>query len=128
MLKTPVKIRIKSLAAEAKQVKKEEHKKLERARYYRNLGSDNAKSGVSMSIHEYEQLRRHRKEVLAKEARTMLIAYGFLNGKDYAEIEQPYADKPVDLQNVTDIVYYCGDFEDTPRHVVEDNVYAWIDD
>ena len=62
-----LKIKIKSLAAEAKIIRKEE----KRAR--------------SQSIRE--SLYRHRIDVVRYEARHTNIAYGFLRGRTYAEIE-----------------------------------------
>ena len=62
-----LKIKAKSLAAEAKIIRKEE----KRAR--------------SQSIRE--SLYRHRIDVVRYEARHTNIAYGFLRGRTYAEIE-----------------------------------------
>lgn len=62
-----LKIKIKSLAAEAKIIRKEE------------------KRAKSQSIRE--SLYRHRIDVVRYEARHTNIAYGFLRGRTYAQIE-----------------------------------------
>ncbi len=62
-----LKIKLKSLAAEAKIIRKEE------------------KRAKSQSIRE--SLYRHRIDVVRYEARHTNIAYGFLRGRTYAQIE-----------------------------------------
>mgnify|MGYP000953442220 CR=1 FL=1 len=67
MSKTYLKVKIKSLAAEAEIIKKEERK---------------ARDEVVK-----RELIVHRRRDVAKEARAAHLAYGFLNGKKYAELE-----------------------------------------
>ena len=69
-MKTHLKIKIKSLAAEARIIKAEERK----WRYPHPMR---------------ESLRRHRRKEVRAEARHSLIAYGFLRGRRYAQVEQP---------------------------------------
>lgn len=60
-----LKVKIKSLAAEAKIIRKEECK----------------------TKYNYWGLREHRKGVVRNEARHTLLAYGFIRGKAYKDIE-----------------------------------------
>jgi hypothetical protein len=66
-LRVCLRVKVKSLAAEAKIIRKEE------------------KRVKSQSIRE--SLYRHRIDVVRYEARHTNIAYGFLRGRTYAEIE-----------------------------------------
>lgn len=63
--RTFLKVKIKSLAAEAKIIRREEHKN----KKLRHL------------------LAEHRREVVRFEARHTLLAYGFLRGRSYKDLE-----------------------------------------
>jgi len=96
-VKTHLKIKIKSLAAEARIIKEEER----RWRYPHPMR---------------ESLRRHRRHDVRAEARHSLIAYGFLRGRRYAQIERPKeawvgherGSGPPDWNRVRDLVAKYG--------------------
>lgn len=73
-----LKVKIKSLEAEAKIIKKEEQKALS----WPGFKGDN---GMNW---QYQMLYRHRLDVVRVESRASLIAYGFLRGREYSQIEQ----------------------------------------
>lgn len=77
-MKTYLKIKIKSLAAEAKIIKQEERKWKEVPFY-----NENVKSTHPL----YFGLHQHRIEVVRKECRSAIIAYGYLRGRAYKQIE-----------------------------------------
>jgi hypothetical protein len=79
-----LKIKLKSLDAEAKIIKKEEDKLLAYARYTK--GADQYK--------KFEEVRRHRKWDVRLEARATHLAYGMLRGRSFKEIEKH---TPMDL-------------------------------
>ena len=99
-MKTHLKIKIKSLAAEARIIKQEERK----WRYPHPMR---------------ESLRRHRRRDVRAEARHSLIAYGFLRGRRYAQIEQPKevwrghqrGSGPPNWNRVRDLVAKYGDMD-----------------
>lgn len=76
-----LKVKIKTLAAEARVIKQEERKAKKRK-----------KTELLMSLVE------HRKGVVREEARMTLLAYGFLRGRSRKQIEQ--TDRPVDWTKV----------------------------
>lgn len=80
-----LKVKIKSLAEEAKIIRKEENKAKASFRWLRN------KQGKEQEYEDqfflYHSLRAHRKEPVGTEARAALIAYGFIRGKKYKQIE-----------------------------------------
>lgn len=85
-MKTYLKIKLNHLAAEARINKKEKHKWMKKAARGRQVafekGIENPiKSTMADSIHH------HRMTCIRPEARDSLLAYGFLRGKSYAQIE-----------------------------------------
>jgi hypothetical protein len=97
MGKTQLKIKIKSLAAEAVIIKKEEQKWL-RAPY--NNPYDNGAPGTHPL---YFDLRHHRLEMVRKECRDSIIAYGYMRGLAYRQIEAKCHQEP-NWQNVFTIL------------------------
>lgn len=93
-----LKVKIKSLAAEAKIIRAEERKN----KYFR--------TGLSS----------HRKTVVRSEARHTLLAYGFLKGKRYRDLEPTAKNKP-DWDRVRRMVEKYGikipdSYTHTPEH------------
>ena len=78
-----LKVKIKSLAEEAKIIRREERK----------IENQDFRNG----------LHRHRVVDVRKEARATLIAYGYLCGKTYKQLE-PNATKPLDWSKVKSMV------------------------
>lgn len=98
---TELKVKLTSLAAEAKIIRREERRtkrgyrwaKLERVFL---LQENEARGGERVKeVEEKERqytstfwsLRRHRKGVVAESARAALLAYGFLRGRPYSVLE-----------------------------------------
>jgi hypothetical protein len=79
-----LKIKIKSLAAEARIIKAEERKVKAAPFKYGGGGGGTA----------YRELRNHRILVVREECRLTQIAYGFIRGRTYSQIERPA--KPLD--------------------------------
>lgn len=102
-----LKVKIKSLAEEALIIRKEERRALEIAKLQRALTYKGNINGEFL----YRCLRMHRKSPVGTEARYALIAYGFLRGKKYKQIEQPKV--PINTLKYTDAkqgkVYYSQD-------------------
>jgi len=82
---THLKIKTKYLAAEARIIKLEERKALKRHRW-------KTKGKESTECYEYRELREHRHDVVRYESRHNLLAYGFLRGRSYAQMEQKCAE------------------------------------
>lgn len=77
-----LRVKIKSLAEEARIIRKEEKKALKLS----------PRTGDNGYCPTYESLRTHRKGVVGYEARHSLLAYGFLRGMPYAYMEQRLKD------------------------------------
>jgi len=85
-----LKVKIKYLAEEARIIRKEELK---------------AKSFRDRRL--YNSLYRHRIDLVRHEARHNQLAYGFLRGRDYAEMEAK-TDTPVDFSKIEKLVERFG--------------------
>ena len=106
-----LKIKLKSLAEEAKIIRKEENKYKYASRNYRiTLDNvrvcDEAKADELIGI--YENLRSHRVGNVRHEARDSHIAYGFLRGKLYKVVETPSPNNPPNLRNIVGIIQRFG--------------------
>lgn len=92
-MKVYLKIKIKSLALEAETIRREEKKFKTHYEYLKSLdGLPNRDQTLldkskSSSLNTRITLHEHRVNSVRKEARAALLAYGFLNGRDYNEIE-----------------------------------------
>jgi len=83
-----LKIKIKSLAAEAKFIRHEERKtkpQIERKEVTLSNGHV-----LRYQTGEYFSLHEHRTGTVRGTARESLLAYGYLRGRTYAQIEQKY--------------------------------------
>ena len=96
-----LKMKICSLAAESKLIRKE-----------RNRKKWKAHPKVRESLHN------HRVGVVRRESRVSLLAYGFLRGRTYRALE-PEGSKPVDWRRVAQLVGKYGNRakEDATREV-----------
>ena len=101
---THLKIKIVNLADEARTIRKEERKALEAAR----------EEGTSDLYNVYFGLREHRTGIVRNAARTNLLAYGFLRGRSYAQMEQKTSEAP-DFYQVFKVVKRFGTPEDLLR-------------
>lgn len=80
-----IKVKIKSLAVEAKIIRHEEHAAKQQSRFLKAIGSPEAEYAAARKL--FWGLRDHRTIDVRTEARASLIAYGFLRGKRYRQIE-----------------------------------------
>jgi hypothetical protein len=97
-MKTYLKIKIKSLAAEAQIIKIEE-------RRWKTVGKRNV-GDVPHPL--FFNLRSHRLHAVRKECRSSNLAYGFLRGRDYKRIENKCYESP-DWKTVEAIVKRFAD-------------------
>jgi hypothetical protein len=82
-----LKIKVKSLAAEATMIRKEENKAKS---HYRYLAKKQGREWeYEQTVKEFWGLRHHRKWDVGTESRAALIAYGYLRGLQYSQIEKP---------------------------------------
>jgi len=88
--KVQLKVKIKSLAEEARIIRKEERKAVKKRDFLLR-----------------EVLYQHRVYDVRQEARLSQLAYGFLRGRSYSEIEQKTT-KPVDWKRVRQLVEKFG--------------------
>ena len=80
-----LKIKIKSLAEEARIIRKEEEKYKVMRRFYSDRQGFEEKYKVSDRI--FWSLRDHRANPVGSECRAALIAYGYLRGKQFLHLE-----------------------------------------
>jgi hypothetical protein len=122
MSKTYLKIKIVSLMAEAKLIRKEENKFKQRRRdaceYIKTLDSDHNSSALSQYkdiTDTFWGLKDHRKNAVGSESRVACIAYGYLRGRPYRVVENPptwmgrYLYKGPDMNRVYALVHKYGD-------------------
>lgn len=104
MTKTFLKIKIKSLAAEAGIIRAEERK-------WPRAGMTGTRFALA----------QHRRFDVRREARSALLAYGFLRGRSYERIEAKCWDAP-DLIRTAEIV---AKFGGAPKAQALEEVRAW---
>lgn len=146
-----LKVKIKTLAAEAQDIRRQERKfnigararkRLDRAlalgSIYRSSMDNREKLTPAMekriekklehhrrlqrnvrAMKAFDGLRAHRVGPVRKEARSSFIAYGFLRGLAYSQIEK--SEKPVDWERVESLVkkYGEGDIRDMMQKLAE---------
>ena len=98
-----LRVKVKSLAAEARIIRLEEH----RAKGRRKCGSGvhpDYKAWLGRDDERRVSLYFHRIRDVRKEARSALLAYAFLRGRDYATCEKPAKHNPPDLKRVRQLV------------------------
>ena len=88
-MSTKLKIKAKSLAAEAKIIRKEERKALGYARFL-NRGNGDAAGNLPAAFYSsYNNLRDHRRLVVRRQARLSHLARAIIKGQAYKVVEQP---------------------------------------
>jgi hypothetical protein len=89
-----LKIKIQTLADEARHIRRDERKALAHAR--NNLHSDREGSAEesAKAYRTYEDLNDHRRGIVREVARTNHLAYGCLKGTPYEKIERICVDPP----------------------------------
>ena len=84
-MQTFLKVKIKSLAAEGRIIRKEERKALGSGRWLAK--AQKPADEIEPEYERYNRLRHHRVHAVRDEARASLLAYGFLRGRAYSQIE-----------------------------------------
>lgn len=84
---TQLKVKVMSLAAEAKIIRKEENKAKANVRWCKANGKEAERA---QAARKRDSLAGHRRDVVRYEARHSLLAYGFLRGTPYLRIEAKY--------------------------------------
>jgi len=92
MSKEFLKINIKSLAAEAKIIRKDENKFKRLSKHDKNKNQDNDRQ---------IWLEAHRTYTVRNESRSALLAYGYMKGIPYKKMEAKCYEKP-DLTRIAD--------------------------
>jgi len=106
-----LKVKIKSLAAEAKIIRLEERKVLGWKKPDGDL---------------YRSLREHRITDVRKDQRASMPAYGYIRGVPYSAIEKPNQDNPPDLARVRQLVTKFGSLPTTQTWVCRaEDLEAW---
>lgn len=82
---THLKIKIATLAAEARIIRRDERKALGHGRQGLKVGIN--PDFISRHYRDFNDLRDHRIGIVRSVTRTNLLAYGFLKGRSYAELE-----------------------------------------
>jgi hypothetical protein len=110
-----LKIKICSMASEAKIIRQMERHQKARARKTRERGREGWQENSDAALSVYEKIHRHRVYDVRKETRCSLLAYGFLRGKSYKSMEQTCKIKP-NWDRVEQIATKFGGF----KHVTEE--------
>lgn len=118
--KTHLKVKIKSLAAEAVIIKREEAK-------WKQFAYTDPQTNFAAKHPMFWSLRQHRLQDVRKECRHATIAYGYLRGRAYKQIEAKCHEAPI-WSRVADIVinfsgYKYATLEDKKK--IRENVEAW---
>lgn len=90
MSKIYLKVKIKSLADEARIIRKEERKALKNAKYYLNKQGHEDACNEAYSL--YHGLNAHRCFNVRSESRAALIAYAFLRGQPFSVLNEKLPD------------------------------------
>lgn len=96
---TRLKVKILSLEAESKIIRLQEQQVLSNPKKIK-------KDGViqtEVDMDKYVSLRNHRIYDIRKEQRSAFLAYGYVRGREYKQIEQPNSSEP-DWGRVAEIV------------------------
>ena len=114
-MKTYLKIKIKSLAAEAVIIKREEQK-------WKKLSvfTENVKQPHPM----FFALRQHRLDEVRTECRSAILAYGYLRGRTYQQIEAKCYEQP-NWTKIVNLVSKYGNLNAEKRKEVPDRIKAW---
>lgn len=81
-----LKIKLKSLAYEARTIRREERKMLKQCRWARTAEQIATRHMVVVDL-DREKMHNHRTAIVRVEARATHIAYAFLRGRTFAQVE-----------------------------------------
>lgn len=91
MSKIYLKVKIKSLAEEARIIRREERKALNSARYCNGKQGKQTESEEQYKL--FFELKAHRQGIVREESRAALIAYAFIRGKSFASLSEQLPEK-----------------------------------
>lgn len=137
---TYLKIKIKSLAAESKIIRREENGKpvrlfadIPRKSLLRVERKQLRAERQKHRHNEWYGLHRHRIFDVRQESRVAFIAYGFLRGRAYKEIEnnphwlvEPHDRPKPDFNRVVDLILKFGPALKMPRDIIKNQVAEWV--
>lgn len=111
-----LKVKIASLAAEARIIRRYENRLLKKLRKIPNWPDE----GKPDEIRAFGTLRYHRKWDVRREARSSCLAYGFLRGRSYKALEKTCRHSP-DWKRVESIInsFSVGDKRDVAQRFSE---------
>tara|TARA_R110000803_G_scaffold210841_1_gene284300 strand:+ start:19400 stop:19765 length:366 start_codon:yes stop_codon:yes gene_type:complete len=113
-----LKIKIKSLAAEAQMIRKEERKVLG---YGRHINRATGLIGNGSFHGEYHDLHAHRTWDVRREARSSLLAYGFLRERPFRTMEQEGSKAP-DWDRIESLATKYGNMD---KRLAKQRLAAW---
>lgn len=105
-----LKVKIKSLAAEAQIIRLEEGRVLGRKK---------------PDLQLYRSLREHRIRDVRGEQRSSLIAYGYIRGRAYSAVEKPSDKNPPDWSRVRSLVEKFGSAPGHPVKCLPEALTEW---
>jgi hypothetical protein len=114
-----LKVKAKSLAAEARIIRREERKRSAFVRYAQRTNHSNPAKARGEQV----RLHLHRVGVVRSAARETHIARGFISGKPYSQIEKPTRN-PLSQWQVSQVCKTINRYG--PQTSIED-LKAWID-
>jgi len=100
-----IKIKIKSLAEEARMIRKEERKELKRLRHLKITPRDHITDALFMGLFN------HRTWDVRRESRAANLAYAFLRGKQYKNIEHNRPLAKVNYSRCEKYAPYCVEYK-----------------
>lgn len=120
-MKTRLKIKIMSLAAEARIIRNEERKAAARARFLKERQGREADAASSADLRS--SLHSHRVNAVRPESRASNLAYALLRGRRYDQVEQSCYSQP-DWSRVASLLTTFGDYGLEEAKVV---VTQWVE-
>jgi len=128
-----LKIKIKHLALEPALIRIEERKLLKQAAWRREHQTEENQY-THEKYWDYETLRNHRIYDVRREARATQLAYAFLRGKKYEDIEQKresnywtvYFNNKM-RKRIIDIVYKYQVTTWVDKEVIEEQINSWLE-
>lgn len=121
MSKRFLKVKIKSLAAEAYIIRREERRAKSECRWFRHKQGQEANLMQAESV--FFSLKHHRTFDIRDESRSAQVAYGYIRGKSYPNVENATPFNPPTWNRVVDLVVKYGPNKD--RNKVIDDLKNW---
>lgn len=112
-----LRVKIKSLAAEAVIIRAEERRALARG---------DAALYLSLYGHRRHEERAGVRSDVRAESRSALLAYAFIRGRDYAGCERPAKTNPPDTKRLSQLVEKFGSSPGLPYKLGPNTLVAWM--